>query len=117
LAKYKNVPTRDFGRYLGRCHTSQERVPGPGSYTPQGVDLSPKGKYISSKLHNCLTSSFEGSSRKFMGERTNTPGPGNYKLPSEFGYYESRKKVQQTETIKVSKGMKREEKDVYKDTR
>lgn len=48
---------------------------------------------MSSKLHNCLSRSFEGSERKFLGDRTNTPGPGNYKLPSEFGYYELGKKL------------------------
>ncbi len=26
-----------------------------------------------------------------MGDRKNTPGPGNYKLPSEFGYYIAKK--------------------------
>lgn len=28
-----------------------------------------------------------------MGDRTNTPGPGNYRLPSDFGYYEAGKKL------------------------
>lgn len=40
-----------------------------------------------------MVSSFEGSERKFFSDKTNTPGPGNYKLPSEFGYYESGKKL------------------------
>lgn len=40
-----------------------------------------------------MVSSFEGSERKFFIDKTNTPGPGNYKLPSEFGYYESGKKL------------------------
>lgn len=102
MAKYKTVWTRDFGKYTGRCQTSQEKAPGPGSYTVNGVDLSPKGKYVSSRLHNCLVSSFEGSERKFFCDKTNTPGPGNYKLPSEFGYYESGKKL--TKTIEKMSG-------------
>lgn len=55
--------------------------------------MSPKGKYVSSKLHNCLTSTFHGSERKFLGNKTNTPGPGNYRLPSDFGYYDSVKNI------------------------
>ena len=96
LAKYKTVWARDFSKYTGRCQTSQEKVLGPGSYTVQGIDLSPKGKYVSSRLHNCLVGSFEGSERKFFNDKTNTPGPGNYRLPSEFGYYESGKKLNKT---------------------
>jgi len=31
--------------------------------------------------------------RKTLGGTFNkTPGPGNYRLPSEFGYYEAKKK-------------------------
>lgn len=87
---------RDFSKYAGRCQTSQEKYPGPDSYSVQGIDLSPKGKYISSKLHNCLTSTFHGSERKFLGNKTITPGPGNYRLPSDFGYYDSAKKFEET---------------------
>lgn len=110
MAKYKTVAARDFGKYAGRCHTSQEKYPGPGSYTVQGIDLSPKGKYVSSKIHNCLTSTFHGSERKFLGDKTITPGPGNYRLPSDFGYYDSTKKLGETfervhkSTIKSDRG-------------
>lgn len=55
--------------------------------------MSPKGKYVNSKFQNCLTSTFHGSERKFLGNKTNTPGPGNYRLPSDFGYYDSVKNI------------------------
>ena len=40
-------------------------MPGPGSYdVGHDVDLSPQGKYISSKMGNCLTRKFAITSRK-----------------------------------------------------
>ena len=42
-------------------------------------------------MQNCLTRKFGSSGRKFFDNKTNIPGPGNYRLPSEFGYYESKK--------------------------
>ena len=39
-------------------------------------------------------------------QKTDTPGPGNYRLPSEFGYYESAKitssSVQSNEKMKTT---------------
>ena len=34
-----------------------------------------------------MSRKFGTSVRQPLGQKTNTPGPGNYKLPSEFGYY------------------------------
>jgi hypothetical protein len=82
LARYKNSCVRDFSKSQGRSHTVTNRVPGPGSYTTSAVDLSPKGKYINSKMNNCLVRKFGTSERGSLADRTNTPGPGNYKLPS-----------------------------------
>ena len=42
-------------------------------------------------MQNCLTRKFGSSGRKFFDDKANIPGPGNYRLPSEFGYYESKK--------------------------
>jgi hypothetical protein len=43
-------------------------------------------------MHNCTTRKFGGfSGRGEIADRKNTPGPGNYRLPSEFGYYISKK--------------------------
>jgi len=34
---------------------------------------------------------FGSSSRKNLSSTNTTPGPGSYRLPSDFGYYESAK--------------------------
>jgi hypothetical protein len=60
-----------------------------------------------------LASSFEGSERKFFNDRTNTPGPGNYKLPSEFGHYESGKKLSKT-IEKMSNSIMKSDKEAKK---
>jgi hypothetical protein len=54
-------------------------------------DLSPKGRYCLSRSHNCITRRFGTSNRGRVEIGTRTPGPGNYRLPSEFGYYCARK--------------------------
>jgi hypothetical protein len=88
-AKHKNSCVRDFGRVLGRCQTAQNKLPGPGAYDVTTFqDISPKGRYCLSNSSNCLTRSFGSSQQR--GDVTlnkSTPGPGNYRLPSEFGYY------------------------------
>ena len=82
---------RDFSKLGGRSQTHLSRVPGPGSYDTAHVDLSPKGKYVVSRMKNCLTRKFAISTRKPIAENNENPGPGNYKLPSEFGHYLGRK--------------------------
>lgn len=58
------------------------------------MNLSPTGRYVISKTSNCATRKFDGfSGRGEIGDRKNTPGPGNYRLPSEFGQYISKKAV------------------------
>ena len=76
---------------LGRSQTAKNLhgVPGPGAYnTTENTEISPKGKYCLSNSQNCLTRRFGSSAQRgdVVLNRT-TPGPGNYKLPSEFGYY------------------------------
>ena len=67
------------------------KIPGPGSYGTESVDLSPVGKYVISKLKSCLTRKFAITTRKPINENNENPGPGSYKLPSDFGHYASRK--------------------------
>jgi len=82
----------NFSRLEERCKTTENRVPGPGFYDTSKADLSPTGKYSISKIMNCTARKFDGfSGRGEFVERKNTPGPGNYKLPSEFGHYVSKK--------------------------
>jgi Sperm-tail PG-rich repeat len=90
--KHKNSCVRDFGKMMGRSTTALSRVPGPSAYDVSGhQDISPDGRYCLSKSTNCLTRKF-GSSPQRADVILNklTPGPGNYRLPSDFGHYLAR---------------------------
>ena len=69
---------------------SINKCPDPCTYNTD------KGFVLNSKvLSTCKSSgsiSFGLTSRDKNKEVTNTPGPGSYRLPSEFGYYETPKK-------------------------
>ena len=90
LSKYKNSCVRDFSKTGGRPHIMTSKVPGPGSYSTNQVDLSPTGKYAMSKMRSCLTRKFAITTRKPIAENNENPGPGTYKVPSDFGHYVSR---------------------------
>lgn len=92
LSKYKSSMVRNFSRLEDRCKTADNRVPGPGHYDTSKIDLSPNGKYSISKILNCTTRKFDGfAARGDIIDKKETPGPGNYRLPSEFGHYLSKK--------------------------
>ncbi|KRX06877.1 hypothetical protein PPERSA_11522 [Pseudocohnilembus persalinus] len=63
-------------------------TPGPGQY--KETVLKKDGKYTQSRYHNIKYGSFSSSKRNFFGIGNTAPGPGSYRLPSEFGYYESK---------------------------
>lgn len=52
--------------------------------------MTPNGKYFVSNFKNSKCRTFSHEMRKTFSVGTITPGPGNYRLPSEFGYYEAR---------------------------
>lgn len=56
--------------------------------------MTPKGEYFVSKLKNsgCRTHYHFDRSTKLTPFATATPGPGSYRLPSDFGHYESKNK-------------------------
>lgn len=66
--------------------------PGPGAYDNLST-INPNGSYYLSKFRSSFCRTFSHSMRKessnpsFVG----TPGPGSYKIPSDFGHYESAK--------------------------
>lgn len=65
-----------------------------------------------SKIHNCTARKFDGfAGRGEIADRKNTPGPGNYKLPSEFGYYISKKASRNLMPVKVPEPSKHEDKE------
>jgi len=68
--------------------------PGPGTYDNPAT-LSQNGSYYVSKFRSSFCRTFSHSMRKNLAlpNTLNNPGPGSYKLPSEFGHYESSKVV------------------------
>lgn len=68
--------------------------PGPGTYDPSST-LNKEGNYFVSKFKSSLCRTFYHFNRDCMPlnkQKKLLPGPGMYRLPSDFGYYESAKK-------------------------
>ena len=94
------------GGRFGNSNNPSKQVPGPGQYSPR-LEMTSTGEYFYSKYQSAGTRTFYHSNRKTiqLPDNASTPGPGSYKQPSEFGYYESRKKF--LKTAKVSRRMKK----------
>ncbi|CAD8202217.1 unnamed protein product [Paramecium octaurelia] len=68
-------------------------VPGPGNYKLDNIGIQKTGFYPTSNLHSSKCRSFPHDIRKtYSVSSMQTPGPGQYRLPSDFGYYESKSK-------------------------
>ena len=67
--------------------------PGPGTYKPK-YEMTPEGDYFVStyKSSNCRTFSTSARDSSPAKHALDVPGPGSYRLPSEFGYYASKLK-------------------------
>lgn len=101
--KYFNSKFKSSGASLFNPRTSDRfgpnfskarQVPGPGHYQPK-TDITPDGNYFVSNFKSSNCRSFSHSIRKAetAGQTSHiTPGPGTYRLPSEFGYYEAARK-------------------------
>jgi len=77
--------------------------PGPGTYDPASA-ITKDGSYFVSKFHSSFCRTFSHSMRKNASLNTMaaTPGPGSYKLPSDFGHYESAKANIEVSPTKVA---------------
>ena len=93
ISSARNLEVHTFSpksssRFIKEEH---KNFPDPCTYT---VD---KGFLLNSKILSTSKSSgaitFGLTSRDNNREVKYTPGPGSYRLPSEFGYYESSKKA------------------------
>lgn len=99
LSKYKNSCTRGFSGLTARSKvTPDNKIPGPGFYDCKKTDLSPEGRYFVSKMPSSLVRKFGSSDRSNIARSTETPGPGNYRIPSEFGYYASKDSIKKPAT-------------------
>lgn len=68
--------------------TEQSTAPGPGTYDPR-TNLSKTGEYYISAFRSSQCRTF-GRARRTHSMRAATPGPGAYRLPSDFGYYDTK---------------------------
>jgi len=68
-------------------------APGPQHYNPK-LDMSADGKYFVSKFHDTGARTFMHAAREGLITKSAliSPGPGYYRMPSEFGHYEAAKK-------------------------
>jgi len=89
---------RNFKTISARGKISENKIPGPGTYDLGKTDLSPDGKYCISRMPSVLSRRFGTSERGNIVIKTYTPGPGNYKLPSEFGHYCSKNALKKPAT-------------------
>ncbi|CAK86276.1 unnamed protein product (macronuclear) [Paramecium tetraurelia] len=93
--KYQISKFRDSGAIIlsppkalsSRFSPAHQRTPGPGQYQHKG-DIDPQGLYYCSKFADTKSTVFTKAKRELTKIRMESPGPGAYKLPSEFGFYE-----------------------------
>lgn len=101
LSNHKSSPStviapNSFARFPKRKDLG---FPGPGSYVVSGEFL--KGNCIESKFVYSGARKFTQSHREIFEKiKFQTPGPGAYRMPSEFGYYEN---VRNSSVPEVSK--------------
>lgn len=81
---------RFFSKFLlNHLAPARNIVPGPGQYEEKNT-LADKGHYVLSTIAGPQTQRFaKGPKGKYMSEVTSVPGPGAYRVVSEFGYYNS----------------------------
>lgn len=94
ISKYRNSLTRLINpacsaRFPKR---GKARAPGPGNYSREKQSMHKTGEYFYSKFKNSRCRTFGQSQRNTWGikKRGGNPGPGYYRIPSDFGYYESK---------------------------
>lgn len=93
-SKFKNVPT---SKIMPEGHTKR-RVPRSVSqpvFYDLKTDINPKGAYSSSKFKNSMCRSFGKALRGSTRVPSARPGPGNYRMPSDFGFYVSSRAAKQ----------------------
>jgi len=93
VSKFKNSGATLFSPPRSKRFADLKSAnPGPGTYNPS-ASLTDDGSYFVSKFRSSMCRTFSHGVRKnaSLGSFEYTPGPGSYRLPSDFGYYESSK--------------------------
>jgi len=92
ISKYKGSGATLFSPARSkRFYDLKDGYPGPGAYESTNA-LKGDGSYFVSKFQSSFCRTFSHGMRKNATTgsiNTETPGPGSYKLPSEFGHYET----------------------------
>ena len=79
------------GRRFIDSNLLQRSLPGPGQYDPNDYQ---EGNYIVSKYKNPGVRRFGTSARmQLKTPSIDTPGPGTYRQPSDFGYVDTIKQT------------------------
>jgi hypothetical protein len=97
-SKYKNSMARVMSpsrsvRFPNYAKGQNRGMPGPGTYNP-GATITKDGNYFVSQYKSSMCRTFYHCDRDISTaskSKKSNPGPGMYRLPSEFGYYESKK--------------------------
>lgn len=75
-------------RFISYNKDDVRNVPGPGTYNPS-ASITKDGNYFVSKFQSSMCRTFYHFNRETMSGARKTkgiPGPGSYRLPSDFGY-------------------------------
>lgn len=92
VSKYKSQKCRIIAPARSKRFKKKVRGhgnPGPGQYSKRTIAFNSKGSYFLSKMKNSGCNFFNKSKRSCNTRVSSSPGPGSYRLPSDFGYYES----------------------------
>jgi len=94
VAKYKSSGATTFSPARSKRFEEKHdgEKPGPGNYNPSG-EINPNGSYFVSKFKTSVGKTFGLSLKRTSSTdsfKEKIPGPGSYKLPSDFGHYESK---------------------------
>ena len=110
VSNFRSSPTTVFTNpLLARFEVRHDQKrPGPGEYFVNEEFL--KSGYQFSQFKYQGARKFARSSRDYFYKKDlDTPGPGAYRMPSEFGYYEKpdlKKNRSQTQNLGIIKGKK-----------
>lgn len=102
IAKYPNSGATKLNQAQDKSYSSVNN-PGPGAYSPK-ITMSSTGEYYPACCKNTGSRSFSRAPRAgFPGVKVDTPGPGTYRLMSEFGLYEPVMMTRKGRTLTPSK--------------